>query len=323
MISEEDIRPKKIFDKYLELAQEDKLFFEDSKRETINCPACGTVGKKTFSKHGFDYDECPNCKTIFVNPRPKAEEFFKYYRESKSSKYFAETFYKETASARRELLWKPKAELVNEILYNYLRNCKLIIDIGGGHGIFDEEFKKISNIPIKIIEPGPMAAEILREKGFDVIQSFLEEIPHDYFMCDAKAFVSFELFEHLHSCESFLNSIHKMMVADDLLIFTTLSGTGLDIQGLRENSNSISLQHLNFFNPISVAVLGSKLGFKIKSISTPGKLDIDILLKNRDLIKNEKINSLLTKIEDENMCDWQEFIANNYLSSHMLVIFQK
>lgn len=323
MIIEEDIRPKKIFDEYLRLAEKDKTYFKNSIREHIDCPACGTRGMKAFSKHGFEYDECPRCKTIYVNPRPMAEDFFRYYRESKSSQFFAETFYKETANARRELLWKPKAILIKEILDEYLNNCQLVIDVGGGHGIFDEEFKKISNIAIQVIEPGPKAAQILREKGFDVVELFLEEIHRDYFPVCEKAFVSFELFEHLHCCESFLKSIYEMMRKNDILIFTTLSGTGIDIQGLRENSNAISLQHLNFFNPISVGILGSKVGFKIKSISTPGKLDVDILVKNSKLIKNADIKLLIEKIKDENLNEWQSFIAKNYLSSHMLVVFQK
>ena len=43
------------------------------------------------------------------------------------------------------------------------------------------------------------------------------------------------------------------MSAGDLFIFITLSSTGVDIQGLWENSKSVSPpHHLNFFNPYSI-----------------------------------------------------------------------
>ena len=72
----------------------------------------------------------------------------------------------------------------------------------------------------------------------------------------------------------------------DLFIFTTLSGTGVDIQALWQDSKSVMPpHHLNFLNPISVDVLLARLGFESLSITTPGKLDIDILANNFNLSK--------------------------------------
>ena len=90
-------------------------------------------------KYGFAYESCPSCHSLFVNPRPVPEAFSRYYTESPSSKYWASTFYKETADARREKLWKPKARLIRDKLAHYGGNHHTIIDIGGGFGIFAEE----------------------------------------------------------------------------------------------------------------------------------------------------------------------------------------
>jgi hypothetical protein len=108
-VKEEEIRPQKIFDEYLRLAQKDtEHFFVNTLREKILCPTCGNGGEFAFAKHGFDYEACPNYHTLFVSPRPGPETFTKYYQESLSSKFWATTFYKQTAEARREKLWKPK-----------------------------------------------------------------------------------------------------------------------------------------------------------------------------------------------------------------------
>lgn len=75
-MKEEDIRPQAIFDEYLRLASLDAAkYFGSAKREEICCPACGGNGTFIFEKHGFAYEECPNCQTIFVTPRPDVEAF--------------------------------------------------------------------------------------------------------------------------------------------------------------------------------------------------------------------------------------------------------
>ena len=116
-MKEEEIRPVKIFDEYLRLAKEDtQRYFGAEEREYSDCPACKTKGSLAFEKHGFSYEVCPNCLSLFVNPRPVESAFIKYYTESPSSKYWASTFYKETSEARRVKLWKPKAKLICDTL---------------------------------------------------------------------------------------------------------------------------------------------------------------------------------------------------------------
>ena len=116
-MKEEDVRPKWIFDNYLELAATDsQTYFRRGEKEKINCPACNNTGEFSFSKNGFNYEECEVCFTLFVSPRPLAKAFNKYYTEAPSVKYWATTFYKETEEARRELLWKPKAELIKKTM---------------------------------------------------------------------------------------------------------------------------------------------------------------------------------------------------------------
>ena len=71
-------------------------------------------------------------------------------------------------------------------------------------------------------------------------------------------------------------------------IFTTLSGTGIDIENLNTNSKSIfPPHHINFLNPISIEILLKKIKFKNITVITPGKLDIDIMKNNIKFIKNE------------------------------------
>lgn len=326
-MKEEDIRPQAIFDEYLQLAKEDAItYFATAERESSNCPACGALGEFSFDKNGFTYEVCNNCLTLYVNPRPAVSAFLKYYTESPSSKFWATTFYKETAEARRDRLWKPKAGAIHEIVLRYFKDSEIptIVDIGGGYGIFAEEMRKLIPVSPVVIEPGPSLAEICRQKGLPVIEKFLEELAKSDLPQGAKVFSSFELFEHLHDPERFLRCLNGLMSGGDVFVFTTLSGMGIDIQVLWENSKSVMPpHHLNFFNPESIKVLLSRTGFDVLEIETPGKLDLDILLNSRLSIKDRFWRNFLETASDAERANWQQFISSSGRSSHMRVVCQK
>jgi len=324
-MNESEIRPKKIFEEYLGLAKKDaKDYFFDSEKEEVGCPACNQKGVYAFTKDYFEYCDCLNCWTLFVNPRPVASSFNEYYKDSPSSVFWATTFYKKTESARREKIWKPKAKLINQKLKQFSSHSFQIVDVGGGYGIFAEEMQQYSSKPILIIEPAEHLAKVCEEKGFHVTKKFLEDVSIDDLNSNRKCFVSFELFEHLHSPELFLKNLFSIMNSGDLFIFTTLSGLGLDIQILREKSPSVSPpHHLNFLNPKSVQILLENVGFVCEEVSTPGKLDIDILNNNIDQIESSFWkNFLLTSSNDEKE-KWQTLISDSGRSSHMMIVCRK
>lgn len=324
-MKEEEIRPQRIFDEYLHLAKQDTAtFFGEVEKVTGTCPACETVGEPAFVKYGFTYETCHNCLSLFVNPRPVVEAFAKYYIESPSSKFWASTFYKETAEARREKLWKPKARLIRETLEQYAAAHHTLVDIGGGFGLFAEEIRSLCGQAPIVIEPGPDLAAACREKSLTVVQKFLEQVVPADLPVGPKAFVSFELFEHLHDPATFLRQLNGLMASGDLFIFTTLSGSGVDIQALWEDSKSVTPpHHLNFLNPRSVALLLARLGFENLAVTTPGKLDIDILVNNHAAIKDRFWQTFVATATDAEKAAWQEMIAATGWSSHMMVVCRK
>jgi len=106
-----------------------------------------------------------------------------------------------------------------------------------------------------------------------------------------------------------------------------LNGEGFDIQILWQNSKSISPpHHLNFFNPRSIALLLQETGFSVEEISTPGKLDWDIL---EGMITNEGVDTgrfwhLLSRKGTEKAKEQlQEWIMQNNFSSHMRVVAKR
>lgn len=324
-MKEAEIRPQNIFDEYLRLARKDTVdYFSGAKTVPFSCPACDGDGEPAFTKDGFDYASCPACRTLYVSPRPAEDAFTRYYTESPSSKYWATTFYKETADARREKIWKPKAALIAKILEPHGLGDRCVLDIGGGYGIFGEEMKRHGPGSVVIIEPAPHLAKVCREKGFGVVEKFLENVTPADLPEGKKAFVSFELFEHLYSPKEFLSRLFSLMRAGDLFIFTTLSGLGVDIQVLWEKSKSVSPpHHLNFFNPKSAELLLRKVGFEVLRQETPGRLDVDIMANSREDVKDRFWQSFLSTADEGTKAKWQQLIAETGWSSHMMIVSRK
>lgn len=324
-MNENDIRPQALFDELLRLNKLDiKKYFTNTINENIVCPACGSKGQKSIVKNNFIFDECQNCKSLYVSPRPKKKYFDAYYTEGEASKYWATTFYKATEKNRTKMLWKPKAKMIKKKIETFAPDTKQIIDIGGGYGLFMIEFLKLLKIDHLVIEPSKYLSAACEQKGLKTLVKFLENAKKKDFINNKKTFVSFELFEHLHDPKAFLNTLKKLMNKKDLFIFTTLSGMGLDIRTLWENSKAISPpMHLNFLNPKSITMLLKKVGFEILEINTPGKLDIDIMSNNKNYLKDKFWRDFLEYADIKEKRIMQKIISENQLSSHMMVVCRK
>lgn len=330
-MKEEDIRPKKIFNEYLELAEKDvESYFMNKPFYYVSCPACNEKnGLFKFRKYGFDYEECPNCGTLFVNPRPAPESFSEYYSNSPSVQYWATNFYKETESGRRELIIKPKAKMVRDYLEKYSKlsqNNTAVIDIGAGYGVFCQEIDKLlpENTEIIAIEPSIPLSKICIEKELKTIPKFIDEINvSDFNGLEIIGAISFELLEHLHNPELFIKKCYELISPGGLLIVTTLTWDGFDLQVLQDKSDSIHPpHHINFFTRKSLSSLLEKNGFEICELITPGKLDVDIVSKKAAEIKDPFIKKIIES--DQPAKDkFQIFLQEAKLSSHMMIIAKK
>ena len=167
-------------------------------------------------------------------------------------------------------------------------------------------------------------AEECRKKKLAVIQKFLESVKKEDLPKNKKFFTCFELIEHLQNPSKFIKNVGKLMDKEDLFIFTTLSSTGADILTLWNNSRSVSPpHHINFFNPKSIVIFLKKHGFKVLDISTPGKIDINILDNDKLLIKDRFWKTFLTLASKTDKDKMQNLISDLNFSSHMMVICKK
>ncbi len=328
-MKENDIRPDYIFDKHLEYCKEDiKRYFKKNNIK-VNCPICNSnkIHEK-FTKHNFTYNWCSQCQTLYVSPLPSEDNFIKYYTEGKSIKFWATEFYKYTEEKRIEKIFQPRLELIKKMFTNEIKdNIDTLIDIGAGYGSFceiamqDKFFKNII-----AIEPSPYFIKILKEKNIFVINKFMEQVtPNDFKnIHGTKLFCSFELWEHLYSPQRFLDSIKNIMEKNDYLLITTLNILGFDLLMLWDKSKSIHPpHHINISNLKSLKFILENNGFKIEKAFTPGKLDVDIVKNMKISFNNRLCNYIINGSDDTFRENLQNFITQNNISSHMMVVAKK
>ncbi|MBF0358605.1 MAG: class I SAM-dependent methyltransferase [Magnetococcales bacterium] len=328
-MKENEIRPADTFQEWLRLSACDaEKMFDHSQRVIIPCPACGEERyEQAFSKHGFLYVECLECQTLYLSPRPPEEEFTEFYLNSESSRYWVDIFFPSVLEARREKIFIPRVTQIRKLCLNNGISPDTVMDIGAGHGIFLEEWgKKLPSSTLCAIEPNNSMADICRAKGIEVLESTAEN-SSNVWQQKADLATCFEVIEHAHEPLRFIRAIHNLVAPNGMALVTGLGVQGFDIQVLWERSNSISPpHHLNFMSVRGLEILFSRAGFQKVEVTTPGKLDVDIV---RNTIANDaspQLNRFVHTMLDSGSKvgnEFQTFLSNNKLSSHCWIAAQR
>jgi 2-polyprenyl-3-methyl-5-hydroxy-6-metoxy-1,4-benzoquinol methylase len=245
---------------------------------------------------------------------------------SKSSAFWDKIF-QQTESVRKERIFKPRLQLVKKILQDYgITNCKKMIEVGAGYGWFCEMAKeeKIAE-EIIAIEPSPKVAQMCKQiGGIRVIESVIERCLDQL---DADLMVSFEVVHLLFDPISFLQNCFAKLRNNGILIFSLTNYYGFDIQILQDKSDYITPTFLNLFNPESISKLLESIGYRNIKISTPGLMDLQIVINKSKSGQLDETNCpmgrFLTTCSADFIAELQSLLQKHNLSSHMVVSAQK
>jgi 2-polyprenyl-3-methyl-5-hydroxy-6-metoxy-1,4-benzoquinol methylase len=328
-LKESEIRPQKLFNQYLKLAREDieRYFSDRSRFVEVACPACSCdKWVPGMVKFEFHYVLCSDCGSLYLSPRPTEEMYIKYYQEAESVKFWSSHFFKETAEARRRKIFRPRAQLVAEWAKKsgIPSNANgVFVDIGSGYAIFLDEVRRLDYFgQIVGIEPESNLARVGRDRGFDIIEKKLEDIQDGEVGADFAT--AFEVLEHVFSPQEFLIAARRILSPGGILVFTTLTVSGFDIQVLWENSKSVyPPHHINLLSVQGMRSLMERSGLHLIDLSTPGELDVEIVQNiqhEKPEIRLPRFAATIINAPEAVRSNFQDFLKTNALSSHIRII---
>lgn len=330
-LTEQDIRPAQLMAKQriAVLTDVGRMLSKYSEFVLVDCPACGANDHAPkFEKNGISYVECKKCQTFYVNPRPPSDVLEWFYRGSPNYAYWNEVIFPASEAARLERIFVPRVDRLLDLCHKYEVNTNAILEIGAGFGTFCGEVKR-RNVFTRVVavEPTPDLAKTCRERGLEVIEKPVEQIQ----LSAAELFdvvASFEVIEHLFAPADFVGHMARLLRQGGIMMLACPNGQGFDIETLGTASNTVDHEHLNYFNPKSLAGLLAQHGLEILESFTPGKLDAD-LVRNKILAGEFDVSEqpFLKRILVDEWARlggaFQEFLIQQGLSSNMWVVARK
>jgi len=329
-LKEDEIRPDHLRDGQAKRFAADirRLMTRQHDFVHVPCPACdGQEAQPEFSKFGLSYVRCGSCRSLFISPRPTPEILEHYYATSENYAYWNQYIFPASEGARRERIFRPRAQRLQTICQRHGVSSGTLVEVGAGFGTFCEEVSRLGYFArIVAVEPTPDLAETCRRRGLEVIQKPVEQIHLEAASVDAVA--SFEVIEHLFRPRDFLAACARMLKSGGVLVLSCPNGLGFEVSVLREVSDTVDVEHLNYFNPGSLSRLVERSGFRVLEVLTPGELDAELVRKKVlagafDLANRPFLRTVLIEEWERLAEPFQRFLADNMLSSHMWLVATK
>ena len=326
LLTEEQIRPARLMAEKQPLVEMDRAYLlaRRAEWEAATCPACAGGARRPYGeKHGFRYAECVKCGTVYTTPRPSRALLQQFYASSQNYAYWNRHVFPATEPARRERIFRPRARRLVEYVRRFGLSGGTLLEVGAAFGTFCEEVRGEGIFDrIIALEPTPDLAQTCRDRGLEVQETFVEDLPLTF---RADVVAAFEVIEHLHSPGAFLKHCRRLIRGAGLLVVTCPNVRGFDVSTLGMLSNTFDHEHLNYFHPDSLALLLRQCGFEVLSLETPGELDADLVrghvlngglrLEGQPLLK-----TVLLERWEELGPPFQRFLKEHRLSSHMWVV---
>jgi len=136
-----------------------------------------------------------------------------------------------------------------------------------------------------------------------------------------------EVIEHVHDPALVLQKCRRWMRPDGLLFLTCPNVDSLEIMLLGREAPMVTHDHLNCFTPDAVASLLERSGFTVLDMTTPGKLDVELVQRAiRDgSIHSRKLGVFLPHVlsDDRLASSFQRWLVRARLSSHLQVVARR
>ncbi len=322
-LKESDIRQEAVYAEYKRLLSKDiqKYFSDRSVLVNINCPGCSNKDSEfVFTKMGLSYRTCSDCGSIYVSPRPAPEAFISFYRDSSSGIFFRNTYLGSKMKSRSKNVFSYRIQWITGLIEEYLPDARIFLDYGTKyptllHEVNDTRFFKsiISLLPICFEQESLFPENVKIVRNGTAIEGNSIDI-----------FAAFEVVERAFEPVKLFKDAYACCKRNGLFIITTTTSSGFEYQVLGEHSpNLIPTDRLNILSLEALTGQIEKAGFEIIEVSTPGRLDVEVVKKtferNPDIPLNPFWKYIFRYRNESALHSLQEYLQQFQLSSHVRI----
>jgi len=319
-LKESDIRPEIVYTEYKHLLSEDiqKHFTDPSLLIDINCPGCSNRDKIfAFNKMGFNFCSCNKCGSLFVSPRPTTDALRSFYKDSRAGLFFRSTFLKNQLEARSKKVFSYRIQWIMGLVEEYLPDAGIFLDYATKYQNLLQEVNSLGFFKSIIsVLPECFEEEYLLPENIKIIQN------NKTIENKIDILTAFEVVERVFNPANLFNDAYSSCKKNGLFLVTTTTSSGFEYQLLGEHSpNIIPLDRLNLLSLEALTSQIEKAGFEIIEISTPGRLDVEIVKrtyeKNPDIPLDPFWKYLFRYRNESALHSLQEYLQKYQLSSHV------
>lgn len=324
-LKESDIRPEDVYDEYKHLLSEDirKFFSDPSLLIKIDCPGCSDKNSEfVFNKMGFDYQVCSKCGSLFVSPRPTDDWLRSFNKNSRAGIFLRKIIFGNTLESRSKKVLSYRMQWVMGLIEEYMADdSKIFLDYATKYPSFLKQlsdtclFKSIVSVLPECYEQEnllPNNTKIISDNNDRMVKNSTD------------IFAAFEVVERVFSPEKLFKDAYDTCRNNGLFIITSTTASGFEYQVLGEYSpNVFPPDRLNLLSLESLTSQIEKAGFEIIEVSTPGRLDVEMVKRTYEKTPDIPLDPFwryLFRYRDENaLHSLQEYLQQFQLSSHVRI----
>lgn len=328
---EREIKPHALLDEYRRLIGEDvkaRLLSLDQ-LTTCRCPGCQSeVGRHGFEKCGMSYLECDECKSVYVSPRPSEEALIDFYRSSGSSRFWRERILPDTREARREKVFRPRAQWLLDVVDRYRPEARLGIAVGYHNDLLLEELLHQQKHLLDIVVTNLIADIEFASRHLPGITIRPTAVGSLSSLGPADIFLAFDILDRCADTDALFKAAYETLAPGGLLLASTTLISGFDLQVLWDRSESIyPPDRLNLLSAEGLTSLFERHHFEALEFSTPGTFDVEIVQRaigaHPEVEWPRFIRYIIENRDDDALNTLQEFLQKYRLSSFARIVLRK
>lgn len=318
-LQESAMRPTDDYKKWLGiLEQELPKYFS---RGLVNVPCVGCSAERSkpaFTKFGFSYRQCAKCHSVFVSPRPTQAQLARFYAHAKSFKFWKEHIISQTADVRRSHQIHPLQAWAKSIVKS--RTTRFV------HAL-DYEQKFLSMWDAAFVSHFP-ALERISVTGLASAKAetpFVKKVSlHRVKPRSVDIVTALDVLDRAPDPRETVKTLASLCRRGGVLLLTTNTGSGFEYLVLGAHSpRLIPPDRLNLLTVEAITGLLTKHGFELLDVSTPGKLDMQVVhqafRENPEVSVGPFLEHLFRFRSPLALESFQNFLQLNAMSSYLRI----